>query len=225
VPFPTYDQVRELKDSSDFLEIVTKSVHSVYLNVPVYKQRLRLVLLPFLRDANRRAEEAGQRAYVQVVGIGLGVWAVSAHQARLMVEVYDELLHTLPLPAISDLNFSYFPPKIRDCGGVEDGQILQATISGSKSLTPNSVKIHFSQRDPASKLAEDRLLVAMYAWDGNSMPGNEYWLGMLTASGDPAAACCSGIVQLQNPDINKALRGQKSLIYDDRSEQPSVFLL
>ena len=43
-------------------------------------------------------------------------------------------------------------------------------------------------------------MVAQYAWDGNAFPGNEYWLGMLTASGDPAAACCSNVPELQGGD-------------------------
>ena len=46
------------------------------------------------------------------------------------------------------------------------------------------------------------LVVAMFAWDGNSFVGNEYWEGALAASGDPAAASCSFIPQLLNPDIN-----------------------
>lgn len=99
-----------------------------------------------------------------------------------------------------------------------------------------STKIHHSRRDPADKLkGEDmgKLLVAMYAWDGNSYPGNEYWYGALSASGDPAAgiilllflflmitACCSTIGQLQNPMINPYLRDEKCIfIFKQKSER------
>jgi len=47
------------------------------------------------------------------------------------------------------------------------------------------------------------LIVANYAWDSNSFPGNEYWMGLLSASGDPAAACCSTIWNHMNPVLNK----------------------
>ncbi|KAJ3346762.1 hypothetical protein GGF32_007297, partial [Allomyces javanicus] len=71
------------------------------------------------------------------------------------------------------------------------------------------VALRASRDNPAALLPEPYrgkcLLVATYPWDANAFPGNEYWLGALAASGDPAAACCSLIPELQNPYINSGL--------------------
>lgn len=47
-----------------------------------------------------------------------------------------------------------------------------------------------------------------YAWDGNSLPGNEFWNGYLASSGDPAAACSSQIAELHTSRINPLVSGE-----------------
>ncbi|HEV8051461.1 MAG TPA: DUF4804 domain-containing protein [Parachlamydiaceae bacterium] len=181
--------------------------NGAYLNKAVYKERMRMSIETFLIDANQRGMEQGKKAYVHAVGLGLGVWQISPAQAKLMIEVYAETLSNCQLAHISDIDFSWFPDDCTDCGGIANLNVFTAE--------QNDIKIHFSKRNPADQLTssdEGKLLVASYAWDGNSYPGNEYWAGALSASGDPAAACCSTIAELQNPHINPNVSSTKLLI-------------
>lgn len=193
--FPSYEEALQDR-SGKFLALPNGDL----LNIDVYKTRLKMVIEPFLIDAHQRAKNEQRKAYVHAVGIGLGVWQVSPEQAKMMLEVYAEVIAQNDLSHISDINFAWFPPAHQACGGIKDSETM---IENGNRIT-----IHFSKRNPAAKLTHqdaDKLLVVSYAWDGNSFPGNEYWAGALTASGDPAAACCSMITELQNPYINPFL--------------------
>eukprot|EP00004_Rigifila_ramosa_P000873 TRINITY_DN10891_c0_g1_i1.p1 TRINITY_DN10891_c0_g1~~TRINITY_DN10891_c0_g1_i1.p1 ORF type:complete len:320 (-),score=34.96 TRINITY_DN10891_c0_g1_i1:411-1370(-) len=174
-----------------------------YFDMHVYVRRMKMVVEPFLAEANQRAAQHHLKAYVHMVGLGLGVWKLCEEQTQLLVEVCAQVLYEQSLPHISDLDFSYFSADT--CGGVASGQQFQ---NGKGT----DVTIWFSRREPAAPLPPDRLLVACYAWDGNSRPGNEYWCGALSASGDPAAACCSYISELQNPDCNPAVCGANTRV-------------
>ena len=219
--FPDYNTAAQDK-SGKFLPFFTKALnpHSQrfrphddtqnFLNVHAYKHRIRMIVEPFLKDTNDRAKEQSKQAYVIAIGYGIGVWAIPGlrdEQAQLIVEVFADVILDNDFPHISDLVFSWYPASCRQCGNASNGEWLH---SGQ-----NEIRIHFNQNNPMEKLTgadEGKLLVASYAWDGNSYPGNEYWAGMLAASGDPAAACCSTISELQNPDVNPALCGKNIFI-------------
>lgn len=48
-----------------------------------------------------------------------------------------------------------------------------------------------------------KLLVVSYAWNGNALPGNEFWNGKLGTTGDSAAASSTQIAEIHNPHINR----------------------
>jgi len=200
--FPTFEQAQA--DKTGRYVLIS---NNRYFDTLVYKKRMKLVLEPFLVDANERGKKNNKKVYCHAVGLGLGVWQVYDHQSKYMLEAYADIIRSRNLSWISDIDFSWFPANYQSCGGVGD-------LGNFKTKT-NNITIHFSQRNPADRLAGvnvGKLLVAMYAWDGNAYPGNEYWQKMWSASGDPAAACCSTISELQNPLINFYLSFKKLFI-------------
>ena len=175
---------------------IKEKVHE-YFNKNVYFKRVRVTAETFLIEANDRAQKLGKKAYVHVVGLGLGVWRLVNDQHQWYVDTFGQVLKDLDLEHISDINFSWI--SVPDCcGEMDEGKI-------------KNTKIHISKRDLFDKMKpvdEDKVLVVCWAYDSNSYPGNEYWDGSIQSSGDPQAACSSQVPELHNPLINdKKFRG------------------
>ena len=168
-------------------------------NKSVYISRNQISAETFLIEADSRGKVESREVYCHVVGLGLGVWQVSSEQNRYFLEAWVRALSGLKLKQVKDVDFSW----IRKNDDVPE-------LKNEVKFGETDIKIHFSRRnpfDPLATLDQHKLVVAMFAWDGNSFVGNEYWSGLLSASGDPAAACCSNIPELLNPDINPRVRG------------------
>ncbi|KAI1300942.1 hypothetical protein F5Y03DRAFT_385804 [Xylaria venustula] len=180
---------------------------SVEFDEDVYKARIRITADILFLEAAQRAKAAGKKAYVYVVGLGLGVWAqLGPKQSQLYVQAFIESLSHLgdDLSDIGTVEFAW----IDDVPGFKKRSMV---LGASQTV----VNFKFSRRNPAEKLhgtEKDHLLVLSYAWDGNAFPGNEYWVGSLAATGDPAAACMSTISELHNPLVNPGFLGRVEVL-------------
>jgi hypothetical protein len=185
-----------------FIELSTLGPRA-FLDTLVFSKRMEYIAEIYLTDANERGKEENTQSVCHIVGLGLGVWLINSCQRQLYVDAFGTVLRRTHFPYIKDIFFAYID--VDSCAGVGQGEQI---MGPANQIGPN---IHFGRRDPAdldeltttqTNTGKLPLLHIQYAWDGNSYPGNEYWIGSLSASGDPAAACFSTIPELQNPDVN-----------------------
>lgn len=219
---PTTPEMEQMKMWADFYDVpylaryedavndstgrFLKLENGNYLDTKVYKARIRISVETLLQEASRRALEKDTEAYVMAPGLGLGAWLQHEDQVKLSLEVYKEVIEKNNLEGIADIDFSCFasPKIVAKYKSTLPNQFMNTRLSN------HHIEIHWSGRHPNQKLKnsdEGKLLVVGYAWDGNAFPGNEYWKGLLDASGDPRAACSSMIPELQNPEINPNVCG------------------
>eukprot|EP01083_Nonionella_stella_P062034 161407_1 len=183
-----------------------------YLDKEMYKQRIRISLELFLFDADYRAQEASKTkctkgAFCYIVGLGTGVWSFKKSlQDELIVRVTLDIIKKTVLRNIECVYFAWMDD-------AHDAYPDKDICDGAG----HKICIKSGKRAPADKLEEPFqkcLTVAMYAWDSNAFPGNEYYHGMLSASGDPAAASASTISFVQNSMINQEhINGKNTMVY------------
>ncbi|XP_063217666.1 uncharacterized protein LOC134528202 isoform X1 [Bacillus rossius redtenbacheri] len=201
---PLYSEVESGLNKSETNRYERLRFSGNYFDNTVFACRLAMSFETLLIEAQHRAQLADKYAYIHVVGIGLGVWMISSHQQKIFLDSFAGCLRRLlpVLQNVADVNFAWFTEST--VGGVPHGGYFRS------SEHARGIQVHFSRRNPHDKLEDphcdnshcDKLLVVSYAWDSNALPGNEFWLGMLAASGDPAEACSSQIAELHNSHIN-----------------------
>ena len=190
-----------------------------YFNKDVYIKRMKYMFYPFLKEADAYAASCGANGLVRMTGIGMGVWVLNGFQEGqtiLFMEALRQALRMGSFPHISRMEIAkWIWQDIPDNLGFSNKEGTQFKWNDSDGRVIDVVNVSGSI-EPASPLPPGKwALATCYAWDSNSYPGNEYWDGALAASGDPAAACCSTIAELQNIDINPSLLDQDKIkLYD-----------
>ena len=132
--FPSYAEAKA-DTSGNFHRLPNGS----FFNIAAYKARIRISIECLLVDANARAHEAGTKAYVFLVGLGLGVWRECNEQPRWLVDTVAHVLQSIALPHVADIDFSWFPKDVNTCAGVRSGE----TITGAGG---NQTAVHFTTR-------------------------------------------------------------------------------
>jgi hypothetical protein len=190
----TYDELlKKMKKANDrFVDLHDGK----YFDRLMYTRRIVLSIDTLLIEANERARRLNKMAYVHVVGLGLGVWKIYTEQDKLFMDAFAQRLEFLSLTNVSDVRFAYIKHKM--AGPYKHGDMVKG------------IKLHMVDGNPHERLKEDdegKLLVVSYAWDANALPGNEFWMGSLSTSSDPAAACSTQVAELHNWHINGKVCG------------------
>ncbi len=179
----------------------------VAFNDEVAEQRLCISYKKFLAESIANAQQDGKKAHIRITGCGDGVWAnnqgtkVKSAIGKAVRMAFDDLDQTLR-SQISAIEFCEFRGESYYQGFTDGNKAKEKEINGVK-IVKSDVKFSDELNENEKKSDEkETVLCVNFAWDGGSYVGNEYWLNQLSASGDPAAACCSSIAISMNPEIN-----------------------
>eukprot|EP00484_Ammonia_sp_Unknown_P020029 CAMPEP_0197030192 /NCGR_PEP_ID=MMETSP1384-20130603/9471_1 /TAXON_ID=29189 /ORGANISM="Ammonia sp." /LENGTH=648 /DNA_ID=CAMNT_0042459487 /DNA_START=190 /DNA_END=2136 /DNA_ORIENTATION=- len=206
-----------------------KTGKPIEIQIPrkLHNKRLQISYGAYLDFAHQtmkklQKENNETKAYIMMLAIGGGAWSINPAQPKYSWPAIRELLEQRSeySATIGTLHFVAFPETYIDANGQEQAFPAGQTVNG---ITITNAAIS----GPTGRIKGDENTVrfTVYPWDGNALPGNEWWIpttgnwekfkantknpaalsDWLEKSGDPAAACCSDIIYTQNWLVNTDL--------------------
>lgn len=168
----------------------------------IMKKRFAISFDMLLMEANERALKQHKLAYVHVAGFGLGVWLAAPEEEKIFLASFQQRLKYL-LPQLNNIgviHFSWF--RLKECD-----ELTHEAVIKSETHKEGGIKILISKRNPNEKLVrklkknsllfyftnknlwfvvklppyDNMLPIVSFAWDGNALPGNEFWFVSLRA--------------------------------------------
>lgn len=116
---------------------VSSKIKTDIFDCKIMKKRYAISFDTLLLEAESRAAAAHKKAYIHVVGIGLGVWRATKNQETIFLETFSERIHVLlsKLQHIGWIHFSWFHSN--ECGDLKNG----ATICSNDHQ--NGIKLYY----------------------------------------------------------------------------------
>ena len=174
------------------------------VNESVLEQRLYISYKKLFADAVANSSN-DRKAYIRVIGLGDGAWSgghdryVQMAIGKSVRRVFNELSPEQKAK-IAAIEFSQYKHQEYHAA-FDTTQTLGNSLDGVDIISSDVAPFAHKLND----IYKDCELCVNFAWDGGSYVGNEYWENKLSASGDPAAACCSSIAISMNPEFNSFL--------------------
>eukprot|EP00927_Polykrikos_kofoidii_P068099 TRINITY_DN63493_c0_g1_i1.p1 TRINITY_DN63493_c0_g1~~TRINITY_DN63493_c0_g1_i1.p1 ORF type:complete len:478 (+),score=70.77 TRINITY_DN63493_c0_g1_i1:56-1489(+) len=193
--FPTYQEaLAESQQAATSSEWVA-SDDGKLLNVQAFRRRYCAQAEAFLAECSARGATPYRGAYCHV-GESIETepwWMVDKRQSLWLLQGFKDAMGAGDFPGISVVDFPLFNAD------------YFKEVFGESARLGRGFEVRNTKREPGSLLTgtdSGLRVVYQFAGDSGAYPGNEYWLGSLAGSGDPAAASFSMIPFLQNPEIN-----------------------
>ena len=189
----------------------------------LYRERIRFTFELFLLQCYNISTTKKELLCPVFTGLGAGVWATNSGIGGDINDIIEDVIlsiltdnpHYLEVfPAIRISSIKSYSDIAGPSGSISTifndqykdkyGTVIDSGCSIFHThFLQGSGQSFFTQTELNEILGKPDVKQAfLFAWDGNSFVGNEYWYGDMRGSGDPVtvSSCCIG--QLCNPFIN-----------------------